>query len=294
MGYAPLNALRVFDAVVRHGTFFGAAEELSVTPSAVSHQIRHLEEWLGTSLCDRRGKQLRFGPTAITLADALRLAFSDIERACQEVCRKNKNRQLTVAVIPSVAICWLIPRLPLFRDLEPKIDRKIIYAIFGHEISFEDVDIAIVYAKEKPVVQRMTTVHLLSGASVPVCSQSFLNSHPGLDSGEDIANCNLLHDTDTMGWHTWLGEAYPAKNGGLADIVFEDFNLLRAAVLAGQGIALCPTAIIQDDLEAERLVKLSNRTINHEYNYFALCRPALDNDPIGIFFNWLSRVTGLA
>jgi LysR family glycine cleavage system transcriptional activator len=294
MGYTPLNALRVFDAVFRHGTFFGAAEELNVTPSAVSHQIRHLEEWLGTSLCDRHGKQLKFGPAAVTLASALRLAFSDIDRACQDVRKKNKNQQLTVAVIPSVAVCWFIPRLPLFRDLEPKIDLKIIYAIFGHEINFEDVDIAIIYAKEKPIVPKMNTVQLLSGASVPVCSQSFINSHPGLDSADDIAKCNLLHDTDTAGWRGWLGEAYPAKNGGMADIVFEDFNLLRAAVLAGQGVALCPTAIIQDDLEAERLVKLSNRTINDEYNYFALCRPGLDNEPVNIFFAWLSRMAGLA
>ena len=294
MGYTPLNALKVFDAVYRHGTFYGAAEELSVTPSAISHQMRHLEDWLGASLFDRRGKQLKFDSHAAALATALRLAFSDIDRACQEVRKKNKNQQLTVAVIPSVAICWLIPRLQLFRELEPKIDLKIIYAIFGHEINFDDVDIAIIYAKETPSVPKMETVQLLSGASVPVCSQSFLNSHPGLTSTEDIARCNLLHDTDTAGWHTWLGDAYPAKTGMQADVVFEDFNLLRAAVLAGQGIALCPTAIIQDDLEAGRLVKLSSRTISHEYNYFALRRSAQENGLVGIFSTWLSHMAGLA
>ncbi len=294
MGYMPLNALKVFDAVFRHGTFYGAAEELNVTPSAISHQIRHLEDWLGTSLFDRRGKQLKFGPNAVALASALQLAFSDIDQACQTIRKKNKGEQLTVAVIPSVAICWLIPRLPLFRELEPKIDLKIIYAIFGHEINFEDVDIAIVYAKEKPVVPRMDTVQLMSGASVPVCSQSFIASHPGLQGAEDIAKCNLLHDTDTTGWHAWLGESYPAKNGGLADIVFEDFNLLRAAVLAGQGVALCPTAIIRDDLEAGRLVSLSDRTTESEYNYFAVYRSALENESVGIFFSWLSEMAGLA
>ncbi|WP_298284072.1 LysR substrate-binding domain-containing protein [Acidocella sp.] len=290
MGYAPLNALKVFEAVFRHGTFYGAAEELNVTPSAISHQMRHLEEWLGTSLLDRRGKQLKFGAHAVSLAGALRLAFSDIDRACQEVRRKNKNQQLTVAVIPSVAICWLIPRLALFRELEPKIDLKIVYAIFGHEINFEDVDIAIVYADEKPVIPKMETMQFLSGASTPVCSQSFIAGHPGLDSPEAIARCNLLHDTDTTGWHDWLGEAYPAKNGMLADVVFGDFNLLRAAVLAGQGIALCPTAIIRDDLAAGRLTQLSGRTINEHYNYFALRRALPESGPVDIFFNWLIRM----
>ncbi len=294
MGYAPLNALRVFDAVFRHRTFYGAADELSVTPSAISHQMRHLEEWLGTSLFDRRGKHLKFGPSAVSLAGALRLAFTDIETACQQVRRKNQRPQLTVAVIPSVAICWLIPRLPLFREVEPKIDLKIIYAIFGHEINFEDVDIAIVYAKEKPFVPKMDTVRLLSGASAPVCSQSFISSHPKLAEAEDVAKCNLLHDTDTSGWHAWLGEAYPSTKGNLADIMFEDFNLLRAAVLAGQGIALCPTEIIRDDLETGRLIKLSDRTINNEYNYFALCRSSIESNSVKIFFDWLTGMAGQA
>ncbi|MBB5374518.1 LysR substrate-binding domain-containing protein [Acidocella aromatica] len=293
MGYTPLNALRVFDAVFRHGTFYGAAEELSVTPSAISHQMRHLEEWLGTSLFDRRGKQLKFDSSAVSLAGALRLAFADIDTACQEVRRKNKKQQLTVAVIPSVAICWLIPRLPLFREAHPKIDLKIIYAIFGHETNFEDVDIAIVYAKDKPIVAKMDAVRLLSGASAPVCSQSFVDNHPRLATAEDVAKCNLLHDTDTSGWHAWLGEAYLSESNGLADIIFEDFNLLRAAVLAGQGIALCPTEIIRNDLEAGRLIKLSDRTIDDEYNYFALRRSAPANDPVNIFFDWLSGMVDL-
>jgi DNA-binding transcriptional LysR family regulator len=284
--------LRVFDAVFRHGTFYGAAEELSVTPSAISHQMRHLEEWLGTSLFDRRGKHLKFGTSAVSLAGALRLAFADIETACQEVRRKNKKPQLTVVVIPSVAICWLIPRLPLFREIEPKIDLKIIYAIFGHEINFEDVDIAIVYAKEKPVVSKMDTVRLLSGASAPVCSQSFVSSHPKLAEAEDVAKCNLLHDTDTSGWRAWLGEAYPSAKGNLADITFEDFNLLRAAVLAGQGIALCPTEIIRDDLETGRLIKLSDRTIDNESNYFALRRSSTESESVNIFFDWLTGMAG--
>ncbi|GLR68328.1 LysR family transcriptional regulator [Acidocella aquatica] len=289
MGYAPLNALRVFDAVFRHRTFYGAADELNVTPSAVSHQMRHLEEWLDTSLFDRRGKTLSFTQSATSLAGALRLAFSDIDTACQEMRRKNRKQQLTVAVIPSVAICWLIPRLPLFRETAPKIDLKIIYAIFGHEINFEDVDIAIVYAKDKPIAPKMDILRLLSGASVPVCSQGFVQTHAQLTEAADIAKCNLLHDTDTSGWRKWLGDAYPVANHGPAEIIFGDFNLLRAAVLAGQGIALCPTDIIQDDLAAGRLVRLSDRTINDEYNYFVLRRGAPANDPISVFFDWLTK-----
>lgn len=290
MGYMPLNALKVFDAVFRHGTFYGAAEELNVTPSAISHQMRHLEEWFGTSLFERRGKQLKFDADAASLAKSLRLAFADIDHACHVVRKKNKEHQLTIAVIPSVAICWLIPRLSLFREMQPNINLKIIYAIFGHEVNFDDVDVGIVYANHKPVVPKMEAVQFLSGASVPVCSPSFLSSHPNLKSPEDVAKCNLLHDTDKAGWHAWLGEAYPISIGTLADIIFEDFNLLHAAVLAGQGIALCPTAIIRDDLEAGRLVKLSSRAINSGYNYFSVHRLEGKRGPVGIFVDWLNSM----
>jgi DNA-binding transcriptional LysR family regulator len=287
----PLNALRAFDAVFRHRAFHAAADELNVTPSAISHQIRHLEEWLGTRLIERSGKQLKFPPGAIALAGTLRLAFADIEAACQTLRKKTAKPQLTVAVIPSVAICWLIPRLPLFRAMAPDIELKIMYAIFGQELNFEEIDLAIIYAKDKPAVAGFEAVRFLSGASVPVCSQSFAQAHPKLSEIEDIANCSLLHDTDTSGWRAWLGDAYPSQNAGVADIIFEDFNLLRAAVLAGQGVALCPPDIIRDDLQAERLVKLSDRSVNSDLNYFVLRRAAAPNDPVSVFSHWIETNT---
>ncbi|MCB5945575.1 LysR substrate-binding domain-containing protein [Acidocella sp. KAb 2-4] len=287
MKLLPLTALRAFDAVFRHRAFHAAATELNVTPSAISHQIRHLEEWFGTNLIERNGRQIKFTPGGAALAGTLRLAFADIETACQALRRKTAKPQLTVAVIPSVAICWLIPRLPLFRAIAPNVELKIMYAIFGQDLNYEDIDLAIICARRKPEIPGFETADFLSGASAPVCSQAFAQLHPHLKEAADIAACSLLHDTDTSGWRSWLGDEYPPQAEGAADIIFEDFNLLRVAVLAGQGIALCPPDLIRDDLQAGRLVQLSERVAKNQLNYYVVRRAGAEQEPINLLFNWL-------
>ena len=108
MAQAPLGALRVFEAAARHGSFSRAADELCVTQSAVSHQVRSLEAWLGASLFERQGNRATLLPHGAELAVALGRSFGDIEAACRRTRRAGVAAPLTVAAIPSVALCWLI------------------------------------------------------------------------------------------------------------------------------------------------------------------------------------------
>ena len=144
MAQPPLNALRVFEAVARHGSFRRAADELCVTQSAVSHQVRHLEEWLGGPLFDREGNRPRLRPHGEDLGRALALALADIDAACREARRAVGPPALTVAVIPSVAICWLIPRLADFQARSPGTELRMLYAIHGKDSDFRDADVAVV------------------------------------------------------------------------------------------------------------------------------------------------------
>ena len=287
----PLNALRVFDAVFRHRSFHAAATELNVTPSAISHQIRALEDWLGLRLIERNNKHLKFDADAVALASTVHLAFSDIATACESLRARTVKPQLRVAVIPSVAICWLIPRLQAFRNQSPNIELKIMYAIFGQELHFDEIDLAIVYAQKPPVIQDFETVTFLSAASVPVCSQSFVQNLPDPSSLQGVTQSMLLHDTDTSGWKEWLGRTYPETTTDNAEIVFEDFNLLRVATLAGQGIALCPPDLIQDDLQSGRLIKLSDHVVNTDFDYFIVYRKGSDTAPSVTFFKWLMQMS---
>lgn len=274
MSHLPLNALRVFEAVARTGSFRRAAEALFVTQSAVSHQIRHLEDWLGTPLFDREGSRPRLLPHGEELARALSLGLSEIENACQRA-RSHRDGPLVIAAIPSVAVCWLIPRLSGFRALHPEIKIRVIYAMHGRDIDFRDAHLAFVFAAGMPERPGIRAEAFLPGVSVPVCSPLALGRLGKAEAGvEDILALGLLHDTDSSGWRSWLqraGHAAPAQSGGP---VFEDFNLLRAAVLAGQGVALCPVAMIRADLDSGRLVQLSERTVLEEFGYYLLSGPA--------------------
>lgn len=286
MSQSPLGALRVFEAVARHGSFSRAADELCVTQSAVSHQVRGLEAWFGAPLFERSGNRATLLPHAAELAQALARSLGDIDTACRRARRAGGPPTLTVAVIPSVAICWLIPRLDHFRAVAPGLGVRVIYAIHGQPIDFADVDVAVIFAEATPVLPGMTVTPFLPGRTVPVCAPHL--GHPG--SAEDMLAAGLLHDTDASGWRSWFDASGAPELAVAAGPVFEDFNLLRAAALAGQGVALCPPAIIADDLREGRLVELSDTAIRDDYGYHIVsaAEPDAQRGPaITAFREWL-------
>lgn len=287
MAQAPLGALRVFEAAARHGNFSRAAKELCVTQSAVSHQIRGLEAWLGSPLFDRQGNRATLLPHAETLARALRRSFADVENACHQARRAGGPPTLTIAAIPSVAICWLIPRLHEFITLAPTTEIRLVYAFHGQPIEFRDADVAVVYGPVPPETSGTVVTRFLPGVTAPVSAP-----HLGLDrsaTGADMMRAGLLHDTDASGWRAWL-EAAGEPNAVVPGPVFEDFNLLRAAALAGQGVALCPLAIVADDLREGRLVQLSERAIRSDSAYYVVVpgdRNLPSSSMVSLFRDWL-------
>lgn len=265
----PLNALRTFEAVARLGSFRAAADALCVTQSAVSHQIRNLEDWLGKPLFEREGNKTQLLPHGAELARSLATSLAEIEAACNRT--RNTSQALVIAAIPSIAMCWLIPRLSQFRAANPTIETRIVYAIHGQDINFHDVHLAFVFSNGAPTVPNVKSQLFLAGRSVPVCSPALLHvlgHRPETDS--DILRLGLLHDGDSSGWRNWLkgGDA----RDHTADIgpTFEDFNLLRAAALSGQGVALCPLSMVQSDLEVGSLVQISDRIMTHGSDYYLL------------------------
>ena len=276
----PLNALRAFDAVVRSGSFKGAAQILCVTQSAVSHQVRHLEDWLGRPLFDRSGPRPRLLPEAHDLALVAALSLDGIAAACARLGVEARNGPLVIAAIPSVALCWLIPRLAGFRAAHPEIEVRIIYAFHGQEVDFSEVDLAFLYSAGPLGLVPGTIGELfLPGAAVPVVSASL--------AGGRLDEMQLLHDTDEAGWRLWFARtgqrAPPAFSGPL----FQDFNLLRAAVLAGQGVALCPRAMIKDDLEAGRLCQLSDVSVMDDTGYHVLRAQGRTRKGVSEFWDWV-------
>lgn len=268
MSQPPLNALRAFEAVARLGSFRAAAESLFVTQPAVSHQIKHLEQWLGAPLFDRSGRVPTLSPRGASLARDLTIAFDGIDAACRRARPAVLDSTLVVAAIPSVAICWLIPRLPGFRARHPEIQLRVIYAHHGHNIDFTATDLAFTFADSCPAGEGISAEPFLSGRSVPVASPALIGSGPPELSSGWLLEVGLLHDTDLSGWQTWLTRAGLPVPDRLPGAIFEDFNLLRAAALAGQGVALCSLAMIGPDLAEGRLLQLSEVSVLEDFDYY--------------------------
>lgn len=268
MSQPPLTALRAFEAVARTGSFKAAAESLFVTQPAVSHQIKHLEQWMGVPLFDRGGRVPKLLPRGVALARELTAAFDNIDAACRRARPSMADGTVVVAAIPSVAVCWLIPRLPRFRALHPEIQLRVIYAHHGHDIDFATTDLAFTFADTRLQAEGIVSAPFLSGHSVPVASLSLIQSTPACLSADWLLGAGLLHDNDISGWKTWLQRAGQPVPDRLPGAVFEDFNLLRAAALAGQGVALCSLAMIQPDLAEGRLVQLSDISILENFDYY--------------------------
>ncbi len=264
----PLTALKSFEAAARYGNFSQAAEELCVTQSALSHQVRQLEAWFGFELFTRNGRRISVTAKGAELATSLTEAFGDVARTCRRISAGEDKVVLTVAAIPSVATCWLIPRLNDFWQREPDIRIKLVYAIHGQPIDFQDIDIAIAYGEGDWSAVQAT--RLLAGAAMPVCSQAYLDDNGPFDQPDYLLDADLLHEQNRRGWENWFHAAGVKTDSLAPGPVFEDFNLLRSAALAGHGIALCAPTLLADDLISGRLVQLSQVPVQSSFDYYIL------------------------
>ena len=201
-------------------------------------------------------------------AAAKAAAFDGIEAACRRARPSVADGAVVVAAIPSVAICWLIPRLPAFRARHPDIQLRVIYAHHGHDIDYATTDLAFTFADAMPQAAGTVSAPFLSGLSVPVASPSLVGARPRRLSLDWLLSVGLLHDNDPSGWQAWLRRAGEPVPGRLPGAIFEDFNLLRAAALAGQGVALCSLAMIRPDLAEGRLVQLSDLSVLEDFTYY--------------------------
>lgn len=145
-----------------------------------------------------------------------------------------------------------------------------IYAHHGQKIDFNVVDLALLFSDTKPSGLGLRSERFLSGSSIPVCSPGSLARSPQSLTPEQFMALGLLHDTDFASWRVWFERACVPVPDAMPGPVFEDFNLLRAAALAGQGVALCPLAMIQPDLIAGRLVQLSDISVLEQFDYYLI------------------------
>ncbi len=255
----PLNALRAFEAAARHLSFTHAAAELNVTPAAVGHQVKALEDFLGLRLFRRLNRALLLTDAGQASLGELRDGFDTLGRAVERMRAGDARGMLTVTIAPSLAAKWLIPRLDRFRAAHPEITVRIDTAMPIIDLEREGVDVGIRFcAGDEPGLR---SDRLFFEELFPVCSPKLLEGRRPVRTPADLRRHTLLHldgetrDETWPDWRMWLAAAGCTEIDATPGPRFTQSIMLVQAAIAGHGVALGPRAIVADDLAAGRLVR---------------------------------------
>ena len=286
----PLGALRVFEAAARLASFSRAADELHVTHAAVSHQIRQLEEWFGRPLFLREKRGVRLAPEAERLAEAMSTSFERMAAEAESLKLRTKS-EITVACIPSIATRWLIPALSEFLATHADIMVKVVYATAAQRLRETGCDVLITLGADAS--NGILCTRLFSRVNKPVASPRYLESKGDLESAQQIATADLLHDETMAHWQRWFTKAGVVLPSDPRGPVFQDFNLLATAAIAGHGVALCPVEVCRREIENGDLIILSGISVLEEESYFLISK-AYRQKAVAAFCAWFQRVVDAA
>ncbi|MEO0410211.1 MAG: transcriptional regulator GcvA [Pseudomonadota bacterium] len=293
----PLNALRVFDAAARHLSFKLAADELAVTPAAVSQQIRSLEDYLGVVLFKRQARSLSLTEEARQSLPALRAGFERFEEAVKTLQAAQASDILTVSVSPSFASKWLLPRIDGFYADRPTMEVRIQASDDLVNFAEENVDLAIRFGSGR--YPDLRTEKLLDEHVLPVCHPDLLSGDMPLKGLEDLAQHTLIHDSSqdadpaAPSWAMWLKAAGAANLKPGRALHFDLETLALDAALAGKGVALARRVLAANDLEKGRLVAPFEGEVAVSFAYFMVApEPQWRQRKIAEFVAWMRQEAG--
>lgn len=287
----PLNALRAFEAAARHQSFKRAADELSVTPAAVSHQIKSLEQRVGVPLFVRMTRALRLTDAG---RGALPLVSQGLDRLAEAVDLIKEHARddlLTISVSPSFGSMWLVPRLDQFRQLHPDVEIRLDGTDRLVNVGLGEADVAIRYGPGGYTGVQSDV--LFSQRNTPVCSPDLLSGDIALHRPEDLAHHTLLHidwkDAEAS-WQMWLLAAGLSQIDGIRGPRFSEESMAVQAALDGHGVALVGDRLIADHLASGRLVRPFDRSLSTPLSFSYHLLSAKDGAlpaKVAAFRNWL-------
>jgi LysR family transcriptional regulator, glycine cleavage system transcriptional activator len=290
----PLNALRSYEAAARHLSFTKAAGELGVTPAAVSHQVKMLEDHMGVALFQRVNRQLVLTEAGAACLPGIRSSFEGLASAVDSISVAGRSGVLTVSVAPSLAGKWLLPRLERFKAMHPEIDVRVSASMQLVDFAGGEIDVAIRFGIGR--YSGLRSERLVSEAVVPVCSPKLLEGPHPLRSPADVGFHTLLHDdtpdddASCPSWEMWLKAAGVDGVDASRGPRFNQSSLVLEAAILGQGIALAKSTIAAVDLAEGRVVKPFELTLPLEFAYYIVTPESKTLMPkVDLFIRWLKE-----
>ncbi len=287
-------------------SFRKAAEELHVTPAAISHQLKALEEYLGVRLFRRANRRVELTPAARAAAPFLHEGFKAIVEGVERLRQAERNNVLTVSVAPSFAAKWLMPRLHRFVSRYPQIDVRLSARMRSarplarglperrdlNDTTLDDADVAIRFGDGGFPGMRVEL--LLELTVTPMVSPQVVDPQHPLSAPDELRHYTLLHDdtgyfeSGRPNWDCWLRAANAKRVDTSRGVHFSHANLAIDASVDGLGVVLSLTSLAANDLAAGRLAMPFDLTVKADYNYYIVCDPAESERPaIQAFMSWL-------
>lgn len=289
-----LTVLQMFECAARYSSFSRAAAEMHVTESAVSRQIQALEERLGVRFFERVKKRVILTPDGARYAREIRGELKAIERATKNLAsRADGVAAIDLAVVPTFATQWLIPRLADFHTKEPRI----LVNVFARPDPFQFAESAfdaVIYFGEKPWEGLPATKLLTEGPSVPVCNPSLVQA-AGMGSRNDLLKLPRLHLASRPdAWPDWFAmDDEPVRRQARSGARYDLFTMLTRAACCGLGVALLPELMVQSELESGQLTRLpfeqvSSSDTNGAY-FLSFRQSGSSRDKLQVFAEWLFK-----
>lgn len=271
----PLNLFRVFEAAARHASFRLAAEELCVTPSAVSQQIRHLEDFLDTRLFRRLTRRVELTREGAELAGQVKEALFILTSACAQVSDPDKPAVVTISATPAIAMRWLTPRLRAFMEREERVKITLLASDEPVDFARQDVDLAIRWGSDFP---GMRAERMGSEPHYLVCAPDLLEGQPQI-ARRTLAALPFLHVRQFIPMTFWLESAGLPTDALGPRQLYNDAALMLEAVAHGQGICLASHFLAERDVRAGRLARAHPTAIRVDEGYHVLSSPELGDKP---------------
>ena len=279
------SAIRAFEAAARLHSFKAASEELCVTQSAISHQIKSLEQFLNAALFFRHAGGMELTHSGLDYYAELTSILDRLDLSTKKVAAESRYGQLSVRATPMFMSRWLLPRIGGFSSAYPGIELELTTTADPMHFPADGVDVLIQYGSD--AAQCLRVDPFLISARYPVCSPGFLHRNPGIVELQGLAQVTLLRDLVGDGWKEWFlcaGAGIPERLTGPR---FAHCELILRAAEEGQGVALGYGALIEDQIERGALVRLFDFETMPRTVYSLTCRESSCQLPrIAAFKSW--------
>ena len=283
-----LSAVRAFEAAARHASFRNAAEELNVTHSAISHQVKALERALGIALFARHARSVELTEEGAILYPIVRDSFDRIDDGIALLNRRQLQGSLTIQVYVTVAMRWLLPKLSAFTRDNPDIRVAVATSYTDWDFDRDHADAGIVFAD--PGASDLEVSPLYRGRLFPVCAPSLVDRPPGISSPADLRHHRILDVYTAPGdWPRWLSAAGVDPGETEAERAsFDSYILAMEAAASGDGVALANWMFARNEIESGRLVRPFDISIEQPMPLSFVCPWERREEPrIAAFRDWL-------